>query len=290
MKQRRYLVTTEWLSRNLNNTNLRIFDVSVRLFRNTNKPGYRVESGFEEWKRGHIPRSGFLDLIDIFSDRLSSLPFTKLDNISFLKQISAAGVSLNSTVVFYSSTSVMWATRFWWMMRSVGFENVAVLDGGLKKWLSEGRQISLKACAYKHERLSIKSDRKFWIGKEEIQTLGGRSDTRIINTLAPDVFAGQRNQYGRCGHIPFSKNLYYKDLTETCTLLFKSLSDLKKILESRKLLEASAIVIYCGSGISATVLGFVLHLFGHTNVRIYDGSMSEWVLDNDLPLHALEAQ
>ena len=123
-----------------------------------------------------------------------------------------------------------------------------------------------------------------WADKDEmLQTMrDGRVCT--LNALAPDVFRGETNRYGRAGHIPGSHNVFAGSLLDADSGTFLPVESLREKLTQSGSLDAERVVVYCGGGISATVDALALHLVGHKNIAIYDGSMSEWIQDESLPL------
>src|SRR5206468_4001479 len=110
--------------------------------------GYRAESGRATWAAGHIPRSGFADLTDDLSDRASSLLYMMPTDEQMATVMARLGVGEGTRVVLYDRAVNMWAARVWWMLRAVGFDDAAVLDGGWKRWTVEGRPTSTEPCAY----------------------------------------------------------------------------------------------------------------------------------------------
>ena len=278
-----HLISTEALSEAMsqNGANLRIFDVTVTLV--PNPPGYKAVSGIEDYGNGHIPGTAFMDLGKDLSDTTSGLGFT-LPSAEYLQAAyRAAGIDDDSQVVFYSSGHMMWATRAWWMLYSCGHKQVAVLDGGLEKWKAENRDLSMDAESYTAGQMSVNLDAERWVNKE--QTAAAIEDGGIctINALAPGVYSGEADMhYGRRGHIENSKNLYYDTMMkEGC---FKRAEDLRQNFEESGVWGTPRVIAYCGGGISATIDAMALTLIGHDNVAIYDGSMSEWVKDESLPL------
>ena len=132
------LVSSDWLADNLDSPDLVIFDTTLYL-RHKEGGGYLPESGRENFEQSHIPGAQFFDHIKEFANPDIDIPFMMPEADAFAELLKPYGVSDNSLVVFYNDGIPMWSTRAWWMFRSVGLNNVAVLDGGLKKWRAEGR-------------------------------------------------------------------------------------------------------------------------------------------------------
>src|SRR6478735_10788046 len=139
----RPLITTEQLASLLGDPNLRLYDCTT--YNEPVPPGsdvpYRAVPGRKTFEAGHIPGADFLDLQGKFSDPNTELRFMMPATAQLEAAFGRHGIATNSRVVLYSIGSAMWATRFWWMLKSLGFENVSVLDGGLDKWKLEGRAI-----------------------------------------------------------------------------------------------------------------------------------------------------
>jgi len=264
-----------------NASKLRIFDVTVTLV--PNPPGYKAVSGVEDYGKGHIQGAAFMDLGRDLSDTSSGLGFTLPSAEHLQSAYRAAGVSDDSQVVFYSSGHMMWATRAWWMLYSCGHKNVAVLDGGLDKWKAEGRALSTETGVYESGKINVNLDAERWVNKAQTAAAIEDGDVCTINALAPGVYSGDADMhYGRRGHIENSKNLYYDTMMEAGC--FKPADEIKRLFEEKGVLEKPKVIAYCGGGISATIDAMALTLIGHNNVAIYDGSMSEWVKDENLPL------
>ncbi|MDA0822780.1 MAG: sulfurtransferase [Proteobacteria bacterium] len=285
MNDTQSLVSTQWLAERLNDRNLRLFDTTIYLRPKDGGGGYQADSGREKWAAAHIPNAGFLDLAIEFSDQSTTVPFMMPPAERFCALARAHGISDDSQVVLYNDGMPMWATRAWWMFRSVGFNNVAVLDGGWQKWQREGREVNDIAPSHPAGNLSAKARPQLWADKDDMLRIMADGSACTLNALAPDVYSGETNRYGRAGHIPGSQNVFYGSLIDQETGTFLPRDGLRKQLSSTGSLEADRVVVYCGGGISATMDALALHIVGHKNIAIYDGSMSEWIKDESLPLN-----
>jgi thiosulfate/3-mercaptopyruvate sulfurtransferase len=278
------LVGTEWLAANLGAPDLRIFDVTVFLRPNPEGRGYLVESGRERFRQGHIPASVFLDLIEDLSAPGRGLPFTMPPPELAAEKLGAAGIGADSRVVAYSMGSVMWATRFWWMLRSLGFDRAAVLNGGFAKWRREGRPVTGEVSAYPPARMPISPRPSLWADLSEMRRVAAEGRACTVNALSPEVYRGDKNVYGRPGHIPGSHNVFYDSLLDAESGIFRPIAELRERFEHTGALASPRVITYCGGGISATMDALALTLLGHPNVAVYDGSMSEWARHPELPL------
>lgn len=279
------LVSTEWLAEHLNDPGLRLFDCSTVLqFEEGGKRPYRVLNCATEHHAGHIPGAGYFDLQEDFSDDDSPFGMTLADPETVAAAFERAGVGDDTHVVLYSRRSMAWATRFWWMLRWLGFDNTSVLDGGFEKWVAEDRAISTAANSYAPGKLTIRLRPETIVTKDDVLAAIGDSDTCLINALGRDIFSGENTRYGRPGRIPSSISIPKIELVDAQTHAFLDADDIAKIFEDSGASAAQNHIAYCGGGIFATVDAFWLHQLGHDNVAIYDNSMSEWGADESLPM------
>lgn len=260
---------------------LRIFDTTVYL--HPDPPRYRVESGRDNYLKGHIPTAGLLDLTRGMSDASSPLAFTLPSAQQLQDEFRKYGVDDDSLVVLYSTTHIMWATRLWWMLHWAGHKNVTLLDGGYTGWIEAGLPIDNNPTPYPTSNMTVVPQPGLWATREEVLAAVGDGAVCTINALSPDVYAGtSKTNYGRPGHIPGSQNLYYGSILNGQS--FRSADEIAAAVENAGARTADRIITYCGGGISATVDAFAMKLIGYDNVAVYDGSMSDWVSDPALPL------
>jgi thiosulfate/3-mercaptopyruvate sulfurtransferase len=279
----RGLVSTQWLAHHLDDLDLRVFDVTVHLRPATPGP-YRIESGQADYEEAHIPGAAFLDLARDLSDSKAALPFTMPSADQLARALGAAGVKRGARVVAYSATTPMWATRLWWMLRSCGFEDVAVLDGGLAKWVAEGRPVETGIRCYPEAVLTLFAQPGAWADKQEVLAAIGDEAVCIVNALSPSVHSGEgAMNYGRKGHIKGSRNVPYAALLKSDGT-YRDDAELRALFAAVASLQRPRAICYCGGGISATMDALALTRLGHPAVAVYDGSMSEWSRDPDLPM------
>lgn len=278
-----YLISTAELARAIADApdTLQIFDATVHLV--PAEKGYKAVSGLEDYQSGHIPGATFLDIGKELSDTTSGFGFTLPSDEHLQNGFRAAGINGDSKVVLYSSGHMMWATRAWWMLYSMGHKNVCVLDGGFRKWSEEDRAIVKDTPENAPGNFTVTRDTARWADKAQVLAAVTDGDTCTINALSPDVYTGEaKMSYGRKGHIENSLNIFYGDvLDHGC---FKSPDVLKTLFTEKGVLGKPRVIAYCGGGISATIDALALTIIGHANVAVYDGSMSEWAADENLPL------
>jgi thiosulfate/3-mercaptopyruvate sulfurtransferase len=279
----RGLVSTDWLAANLSDPDLRVFDATVHL--RPAKPGpYVVESGRADYEAGHIPGAAFLDLARDLSDAASALGFTRLKGQALADALGAAGIGPGHKVVCYSTSTPMWATRLWWMLRSAGLADVAVLDGGFARWTAEGRPVETESRSYRAVKAVITERPDAWADKHDVLAAIDDGGVCTINALSAGVHSGEAEMnYGRKGHIKGSRNVPYAALLDA-EGRYRSDAELRALFEAVGAFERPRVIFYCGGGISATMDALALTRLGHPSVAVYDGSMSEWTKDPNLPM------
>lgn len=278
-----FLMNAEQLEQRLDagDATLRIYDCSVTFTRSLR--GLSTNSGKSHWHKASIPGSGFLDLISEFADTASPFGFTLPSADSLEAAWRSIGISNTSQVVLYSSGHVMWATRAWWMLHSAGHKRVSVLDGGLEAWQAAGGELVPGDCPYPPGDFDVNLDASMWADQSEVLEAIGKAEICTLNALPNALHTGQAaSPYGRAGRIAGSINVEYETLLQGGR--FCSADELQARLKADGVLDAPRTIAYCGSGISATIDAFALKLLGCEDVRVYDGSLSEWASDDGLPM------
>ncbi|MFM1887326.1 MAG: hypothetical protein RL026_2483 [Pseudomonadota bacterium] len=277
------LVDTAWLSAHLDDPDLRILDCSVNLVP-VPTGGVRPESGKAAWAEGHIPGAGFADLLADLSDRDTKLPVMMPPAAQFAAALGRYGVGPGTRVVLYDSGSHTWATRLWWMLRAMGHDQAAVLDGGLAKWKAEGRPLSVAVPAVTPMLFTPRPRAGSFVGKREVQAALGDAGTCLLNALSADEHAGRISRTPRPGRIPGSGNVPAGSLLDAASGGFLPLPQLRERFAAVGALDGRRVVNYCGGGIAATCTAFTLVRLGLDDVAVYDGSLVEWSGDPDLPM------
>lgn len=279
------LVSTDWLSDHLGDPDVRVFDCSTVLqFEEGGKRPYRVLHCATEHQEGHIPGAGYFDLQGEFSEEDSPFGMTLASPETVAASFERAGIDDSSRVVLYSRRSPSWATRFWWMLQWLGFDNASVLDGGFEKWVSEGRPLSTNTSTYPRGHLTIQLRPELFVTKEDVLAAIDEPKTSLVNALGRDIFSGENPRYGRPGRIPGSINLPQVELVDANTHAFLPADEIARMVESAGASRANRHITYCGGGIFATVDAFWLYQLGHDNIAVYENSMSEWGPDRKLPM------
>src|SRR5262249_44923976 len=261
---------------------IRILECTVYLHPADVPGGYRVESGRGRWAEGHIPGAGFVDLQDELSDRTSPLRFTMPSAVQFAAAMERHGAGDGIRVVLYDRSVNMWAARVWWMLRALGFDDAAVLNGGWRKWTAEDRPVATDdgARASAHFTARPRPD----LIADKAGVLAALSDRAcVLNALTAEQHEGRGGvAYGRPGHIAGSVNVPARELVDPETHAYLPLEMLRAKFEAVGALEARRVITYCGAGIAASSDAFVLMLLGHDDVAVYDASLSEWGRDPSL--------
>ena len=278
------VMSTEDLARRMGAPALRIFDCTTYL-RPRPEGGYTAESGRANYDKGHLPGAAYLDLGADFSDAASPLRFTLPALDTLTKAFAARGIGHGTFVVLYSHGTPVWATRFWWMLRAIGFDDAAILDGGLDKWKAENRPLQTEASGYPPATLSLRARPDLFVDKTAIASAIGKAGTLTLNALSHDQHKGSGGvTYGRAGRIPRSScvpaaGLFGPDKT------LKPIAELRAAFEGVGTTPDKKVLVYCGGGIAASLDAFVLTaMLGHKNVAVYDNSMQEWSNDPALPM------
>jgi thiosulfate/3-mercaptopyruvate sulfurtransferase len=276
-----YLIEPDELARRLDAGEVRVFDGTV--FLEPAQQGYRARSGHDEYLAGHIPGAAFVDQPSALSDTSSGFGFTLPDSATLQSAFAQLGACSDVPLVVYSSGHMMWATRLWWLLHYAGHSQVAVLNGGFDAWRAAGLPVSTEPDSYPAGsfQADIRSER--FVNQDVVLTEIGSEGVCTVNALAPEVYSGTaKMSYGRKGHIPGSVNVYYDQLLDNGR--FREADELKAALSELGLLDAQRVIAYCGGGISATIDALACLLVGQDQIAVYDGSMSEWVADESLPL------
>jgi len=281
------LISTEELADLIGQPEVRIFDCTTYLEYEPAGSGvpYIAVPGKHTFEAGHIPGADFLDLQGEFSDPTTELRFMMPEVAQLEAAFGRHGLGNDSRVVLYSIGTAMWATRFWWMLKSLGCD-AAVLDGGLDKWKAEGRAIETgPAKGYPPATFTARPIPGLFVDKRETLKASTNRSTVVVNALGPQFHRGlEPSRYGRAGRIPGSVNVPAASLIDAESKTFLPLADAAEKFAAEGITKDKRVVAYCGGGISATIDLFQLHRLGYGHITLYDGSMGEWAKDESLPI------
>ncbi|RTL71139.1 MAG: 3-mercaptopyruvate sulfurtransferase [Hyphomicrobiales bacterium] len=275
----KWLVETEWLAARLDAPGLVVLDGSMHL------PTAKRDAK-AEYLEAHIPGALYFDINDI-ADETSSLPHMLPSAAKFASRMKAMGIGDGMRVVVYDSEGLYSAARVWWMFRIMGHDDVAVLNGGLKKWKAESRPLEDGTPPPRSSRhFTARFHADLVRNADEVKALIGSPTTQIIDARAAARFEGSvpEPRAGlRSGHIPTSRNVPFTTLLNPDGTL-KSLDGLKKVFADAGVDIDKPVVASCGSGVTAGVVAFALALLGRPDAAVYDGSWTEWGADTSLPI------
>jgi len=272
------LVTTEWLEAHLSAPDVKVVDASWYL-------PTQERDGFKEYKDQHIPGAVFFD-IDEISDTSSDLPHMLPSAEKFTSRVRKLGLGDGNRIVVYDGAGLFSAARVWWMFKVMGHDEVAVLDGGLPKWLAEGRPVEDMMAMPRERHFTARVNQTMVRNVEDVRANLDTRDAQILDARAATRFAGEAPEPRpglRSGHIPNSLNLPFDSLLEDDGTLLKA-DALKAKFDSAGINLSKPVITSCGSGVTASVLFLALHELGCRDIALYDGSWVEWGSREDLPI------
>ena len=268
------LVTTQWLASHLGEPDLVVLDSSWHM----PATGRRAR---DEFREAHIPGARFLD-IDEVRDTANPAPHMLPSAVDFAEAMEALGIGKRERIIVYDNSPLRTAARGWFMLRHFGAERVAILDGGLQKWRSEGLAIesgepqTRKSRFDARERTGEVVDKPALLAGAGAPLLDARGRPRFEGSEAdprPGVAAG---------HIPGARNLPFAELYREDGR-FKSVVEIRRLFDEAGVDPEAPFVATCGSGVTANSLIFAAHLLGNDRSKLYDGSWSEWGSDPATP-------
>jgi thiosulfate/3-mercaptopyruvate sulfurtransferase len=274
----RTLVSTDWLASHMRDPDLRILDASMYL------PGSDRDAK-AEYAAGHIPGARFFD-IDEISDSRSDLPHMAPPIEKFMSRMRAMGVGDGHQVVVYDGAGLFSAARVWWLFKLMGQNDIAVLDGGLPKWVAEGREVEDLPPIIRDRHMTVRRQAHLVKDVTQVSAASKLRDQEIIDARSPGRFRGEEPEPRpgmRGGHIPGSKNVHYASLLNADQTM-KTPEETRAIFEAAGVDLSKPAITTCGSGVTAAILSLAMARMGKDDHSLYDGSWSEWGMFPTVPV------
>lgn len=271
------LVSTDWLAENMGASDLRIVDASYFL----------PEMGRDaaaEYEAQHIPGAVFLNLKEL-ADMTSPLPNTVPPAEKFASRMQALGLGDGSRIVLYDNSPLRTAARAWWLFEIMGAPNIAILDGGLGKWLAEKREVESGKTQLRHRHFTVWRDDKAIASKQKVLDNIGSKAAQVVDARTMSRFTAEEPEVRpgmASGHIPGSVCLPYSKLFNADGT-WKRGHELKGLFHEAGVSLDKPLITTCGSGVTAACVLFGARLLGKKDVTLYDGSWSDWGADPTTP-------
>ena len=272
------LVSTQWLAAHLKDPDLRVLDASWYL------PGSERDP-FAEYQRAHIPGARFFDLDDV-SDHRSDLPHMVPPVEKFMSRMRAIGVGDGHQIVVYDGSGLFSAPRVWWLFKLMGQMDIAVLDGGFPKWQAEGHPVEDLPPILRDRHMMVRRQNQMVKDVTQVSAASKLGESEIVDARSPGRFYGKDPEPRpglRAGHIPGSKNVFYKDLLKADDTM-KSPDEMRQVFLEAGVDLDKPVITSCGSGVTAAILSLGLTRMGKTDHSLYDGSWTEWGMFPTLPI------
>ena len=276
------LVSADWLAAHLDDPDLVVLDCRITMTERGPAPAR------DDYAKSHISGAVFADLINDLSDTTQPIGFAVPTPQAFCEAMGRLGVGDNTRVVLYDDRmelpgmtfSSIWAARVWWMLRWVGFDRAALLDGGLRVWCDGGYPLSSDIESAAVATLTPRPRPELIVDQTVVRAAVEDPNVTLVDTLPPASYDGSASMYARPGHIAGAINLPVFDLYDADG---KFLAD-DEIARRNAPVEGRRTITYCGGGIAASATAFALTRIGHPDVSVYTASLQEWAVNPDNPM------
>jgi thiosulfate/3-mercaptopyruvate sulfurtransferase len=276
MPSHNFLTTAE-LAAELGDANLGVIDASWHL-PNTGR------TGTAEFRLKHIPGAVFFD-IDLIADHDQDLPHMLPKPDALAKAMTALGLGDGMRFVVYDALGLYAAARVWWTLRAYGVDDVRILDGGLPRWIKEGRPLETGDAHPKPRVFTPRLEDKFVASLDEVRAALTNGSAQVVDARPAERFRGavpEPRPGVKSGRIPGSLNLPFVDIIEHGSL--KSPDALRAAFAEHKVDLEKPIITTCGSGVTAAILALAVEEAGGKVEGLYDGSWAEWGSRADCPV------
>lgn len=276
----RHTVTAEWLKQNFDDQNLVVLDASMR----NPLPGVKKDNN------GRVIKGArYFDFEQKIKAQDNPLPNMMPSPVECEAHMQALGINHDSVIVVYDNVGVYSAPRVWWMIRAMGHEQVFVLNGGLAAWEAiEGETADVHDEGFPHGNFQVESNALF-VDVQQVLEATKDHDIAILDARSPQRYSGEEadpRPHVRSGHIPSSQNLHYQRLLHNEYM--QDPTDMAEVFGKQVPDPHAPVIFTCGSGITACILALGALESGYSDVRVYDGSWSEWGQRQDLPVETIK--
>jgi len=274
------LVTTDWLNQNINHKQLVIFDASMA------QAGSKIEYKADKI----IPGAQRFDFSNQICDLDSVISNTMPSEAKFQRLMREFNINNDSCIVVYDEKGIYSCARAWWMFKAMGFDNVAVLDGGLPDWLANNYPVSTY---YSKPNIvgnfEARYDPNTFVDQNDVLAQIDNKSSLVMDARGKGRFLGEGAEPRagmRAGHIPNAKSLPYSEIVKNGFMLDRAA--LQTEFNNRLINKTDKLIFSCGSGVTACILALGAHILGYENLAVYDGSWSEWGANEQLPIEVGE--